>query len=192
MAGRKRAAEESPAEKRETRSAKVPKTEGRKSAKGTGRKGGTKSKTSMGATAFKSRAQSLYVNITHTEPSTEVEVAENLQDPGFLGAIELTATSFSTGSFGWKGNKRMTVALPKMEGEEEGEKVHVTLSINATVIGSKGAKEEAEEVEEGEKAGEKSEEKAGEKEAEGEDEPAHEEAPPPPAEEGEETEKASS
>ncbi|KAG1768596.1 hypothetical protein EV702DRAFT_1144129 [Suillus placidus] len=138
----------------------------------------------MGVTAFKSRAQPLHVNISHTRPPTDVEST----DPGFLEAIELISSSFSTGSFGWKGSKRMTVNLPKLEGEEEEEKVHVMLTINATVIGSKDAKEE---VEEGEKSGEKAEEKAGEKEAEGVDEPAQEE-PAPPAEEAEGTEQEAS
>ncbi|OJA21536.1 hypothetical protein AZE42_01797 [Rhizopogon vesiculosus] len=181
MPGRKRAAEDSTAEKRETRSAKVPKTEGEKGAKGAGRKGRARAKTSMGATAFRSRAQPLHVNITHTEPPIEIDAAET--DPGFLGAVSLVSTSFTTGSFGWKGSKRMTVDLPKLEGQEEAEKVHVMLTINATVIGSKDAKE-GEEGEEGEKAEETTEAK----EAEGEkpaDEPAQEGAPAAAAEEGE-------
>ncbi|KAG2040200.1 hypothetical protein BDR03DRAFT_949332 [Suillus americanus] len=188
MAGRKRAAEESATEKRETRSAKVPRTEGRKSAKGAGRKGAARLKTGMGATAFKSRAQPLHVNISHTMPPTDVEST----DPGFVEAIELVSSSFSTGSFGWKGSKRITVNLPKLEGEEEDEKVHVMLTINATVIGSKGAKEDVEEGEKsGERVGEKAEEKAEEKESEGVDEAAQEE-PAPPAEEAEGTEQEAS
>ncbi|KAG2107890.1 uncharacterized protein F5147DRAFT_695595 [Suillus discolor] len=189
MAGRKRAAEESATEKRETRSAKVPRTEARKSAKGTGKKGAARLKTGLSATAFKSRAQPLHVNISHTKPPTDVEST----DPGFLEAIELVSSGFSTGSFGWKGSKRLTVNLPKLEGEEEGEAVHVMLTINATVIGSKGAKEEGEEEQEGEKSGEKvgekteekAEEKVEEKESEGVDEPVQEE-PAPPAEATEE------
>lgn len=189
MAGRKRAAEESATGKRETRSAKVPRTEARKSAKGTGKKGAARLKTGLSATAFKSRAQPLHVNISHTRPPTDVEST----DPGFLEAIELVSSGFSTGSFGWKGSKRLTVNLPKLEGEEEGEAVHVMLTINATVIGSKGAKEEGEEGEEGEKSGEKvgekseekAEEKVEEKESEGVDEPVQEE-PAPPAEATEE------
>ncbi|KAG2047527.1 hypothetical protein BDR06DRAFT_963800 [Suillus hirtellus] len=183
MAGRKRAAEESATEKRETRSAKVPRTEARKSAKGTGKKGAARLKTGLSAAAFKSRAQPLHVNISHTKPPTDVEST----DPGFLEAIELVSSGFSTGSFGWKGSKRLTVNLPKLEGEEEGEAVHVMLTINATVIGSKGAKEEGEEGEEGEKSGEKvgekteekAEEKVEEKESEGVDEPVQEETAPP-------------
>lgn len=80
----------------------------------------------MGATAFHSRAQPIHVNITHTEPPIDVDATE--KDPGFLGAMSLAATSFSTGSFGWKGNRRMTVDLPKMEGQEEAEKLHVMLT----------------------------------------------------------------
>ncbi|KAG1899934.1 uncharacterized protein F5891DRAFT_1128692 [Suillus fuscotomentosus] len=182
MAGRKRAAED----------AKVPRTEARKSAKSTGKKGAARLKTGLSATAFKSRAQPLHVNISHTRPPTDVEST----DPGFLEAIELVSSGFSTGSFGWKGSKRLTVKLPKLEGEEEGEAVHVMLTslgnlslarINATVIGSKGAKEEGEEDEEGEKSGEKvgekteekAEEKVEEKESEGVDEPVQEETAPP-------------
>jgi hypothetical protein len=81
---------------------------------------------SMGATAFRSRAQPLHVNITHTQPPTEIDVTES--DPGFVGAVSLVSTGFSTGSFGWKGSKRMTIDLPKMEGQEEAEKVHVMLT----------------------------------------------------------------
>ena len=80
----------------------------------------------MGASAFHSRAQPIHINITHTEPLVDVDAAE--KDPGFLGSVSLAATTFSTGSFGWKGNKRMTVDLPKMEGQEEAEKVQVMLT----------------------------------------------------------------
>jgi hypothetical protein len=80
----------------------------------------------MGATAFHSRAQPLHVNITHTEPLIEADAAA--ADPGFLGVLSLASTSFSTGSFGWKGTKRMTVDLPKLEGQEEAEKVQVMLT----------------------------------------------------------------
>lgn len=184
MVGKRRAPEDSPADKRETRSAKVPRTEGRKSARGTGRKGAARLKTGMSATAFKSRAQPLQVNISHTKPPADVEST----DPGFVEAIELISSSFATGSFGWKGSKRITVSLPKLEGEEEEEKVHVMLTINATVIGSKDVKEEGEE---GEKLGDKAGEKAEEKESEVVNEPAQEE-PAAAAEEAEGTEQEAS
>ena len=190
--GRKRAAaEDTTAEKRETRSSKVAKTEGAKTggkaAKGTARLkarliislkispyltcmvGSFATQTSMAQSAFKSRAVPLHVSITTTAPSLEGQESAPV-DPGFLASTTLVPSTFSTGSFGWKGHKRMVVELPKAEGEGEGEKVHVTLTyvfhsdnatvvwiptsqcrINATVIGSKDVKEGEEH--EGEKEG---------------------------------------
>jgi len=140
MAGRKRAAaEDITAEKRETRSSKVAKTEGAKTA-GKVAKGTARLKTSMAQSAFKSRAVPLHLSITTTAPSLEGQGSAPA-DPGFLASTTLDPTTFSTGSFGWKGHKRMVVELPKAEGEREGEKVHVTMTINATVIGSKYVKE---------------------------------------------------
>jgi len=58
---------------------------------------------------------------------------------------------FSTGSYGWKGNKRVTIEVPNPEGGE-GEKLQVMITINAAVIGSKqaGKDEEAEDAEDAE------------------------------------------
>ncbi|KAI9569026.1 hypothetical protein HD554DRAFT_2020987 [Boletus coccyginus] len=103
----------------------------------------------MVQSVFKSRAVPLHVNITTTAPPEGQESAT--ADPGFLASTTLVPSTFSTGSFGWKGHKRMVVELPKADGEGEGEKVHVTLTINATVIGSKDVKEGEEP--EGEKEG---------------------------------------
>jgi len=150
MAGRKRAAaEDTTAERRETRSSKVAKTEGTKTG-GKAAKGTARFKTSMAQSAFMSRAVPHYVSITTTAPSLEGQESTPV-DPGFLTSTTLVPSTFSTGSFGWKGHKRMVVELPKAEGEGEGEKVHVTLTINATVIGSKDVKEGEEH--EGEKEG---------------------------------------
>ncbi|EMD34386.1 hypothetical protein CERSUDRAFT_117255 [Gelatoporia subvermispora B] len=152
MAGRKRAAEESettataPAEGettgRPTRAAKARKTERSTSPKA--RRGGKRGpRANMAAGTFKSRALPLHVNVTHTPPALlddeTVQVAN--ADPGFVGATTLVPTTFSTGTYGWKGSKRLTVELQNGEGEER-EKVHVMLTINATVMGSKGAKDE--------------------------------------------------
>ncbi|KAH0830361.1 hypothetical protein J3R83DRAFT_1755 [Lanmaoa asiatica] len=104
----------------------------------------------MAQSTFKSRAVPLYVSITTTTPSPEGQEAAPA-DPGFLASTTLVPSTFSTGSFGWKGHKRMVVELPMAEGEGEGEKLHVTLTINATVIGSKDVKEGDEH--EGEKEG---------------------------------------
>ncbi|KIJ17155.1 hypothetical protein PAXINDRAFT_179852 [Paxillus involutus ATCC 200175] len=155
MPGKKRAADEATTEKRETRRSKVAKTEGAKTAGKAGTKGTARLKTSMGASTFKSRALPLHVNITSTPPAVaEGQETAAPADPGFLGSTTLAPSSFSTGSFGWKANKRMVIELPKGEGEEgEGEKVHVMLTINATVIGSKNVRDDGEE-QEGQKEGE--------------------------------------
>jgi hypothetical protein len=124
----------------------------------------------MAHSTFKSRAVPLYVDITTTAPTESAPA-----DTGFL-ANTILVPNFSTGSFGWKGHNRMVVELPKAEGEEDGEKVHVMLTyvfcsramgiltsrcrINATVIGSKYVKEVGEHEEEPEEAGEHAAEEA--------------------------------
>ncbi|EGN96268.1 hypothetical protein SERLA73DRAFT_185922 [Serpula lacrymans var. lacrymans S7.3] len=144
MAGRKRAANESST--RETRSAKATKTDTAKSPKNAGKepRGAARLKTSVSAAAFKARALPLHVNLTHTPPAAagpeEGSTSVAQVDPGFVGSTTLIGSSFSTGSFGWKGNKRLTIELPGVDGAEK-ETVHVQLTINATVIGSKDAKE---------------------------------------------------
>ncbi|KIP10301.1 hypothetical protein PHLGIDRAFT_101409 [Phlebiopsis gigantea 11061_1 CR5-6] len=138
--GQKRAAAED-GEGRATRS-KVAKTDGPKTPAKGGKRG---PKTSMGAGAFKSKALPLHINITHTPPvlaDDAVDVAQN--DPGFIGSTTLTATSFSTGSYGWKGQKRMTIEVDGENGEKE--KVQVMLNINATVLGSKSAPDDEHEA----------------------------------------------
>jgi len=91
----------------------------------------------------------LHVNLTHTPPAiTEDDstTPSHTADPGFLGAITLLPSSFNTGSYGWKGNKRLTIEIDNPDGSGK-EKVHVQLTINATVLGSKSAKSEDEEEE---------------------------------------------
>lgn len=152
MVGTKRAADEE-ATGPTTRSAKTAKTA--PTGRG-GRKGGKRGpKTNLAASAFKARAMPLHVNITHTPPPLpdaaeegEDATAVATVDPGFIGAVTLVPDTFATGSYGWKGSKRLTIELQNVESAEgEKEKVHVMLTINATVMGSKGAKEEG--VEEG-------------------------------------------
>ncbi|KAG6873371.1 hypothetical protein C0995_016480 [Termitomyces sp. Mi166 len=95
---------------------------------------------SISAEKFNSTASPLHVNLTHTESTTadsETEV-----DPGFIGNVTLAPSTFSTGSFGWKGSKRITVELPSSSGDEK-ENVQVMLTINATVVGSKPAQFQA-------------------------------------------------
>lgn len=51
-------------------------------------------------------------------------------DVGFIGNLTLLPTTFSTGSYGWKGNKKITVELQSGHIDAEGgrEKVQVMLS----------------------------------------------------------------
>jgi hypothetical protein len=83
----------------------------------------------LSTSAFKSRALPLHVNLTHTPPSISNEdtVPAASADPGFIGSTTLVASSFSTGSYGWKGSKRIVVELENPEGGEK-EKVHVMLT----------------------------------------------------------------
>ncbi|KAJ6542662.1 hypothetical protein B0H19DRAFT_1171332 [Mycena capillaripes] len=163
MAGTKRGAEDGPA----TRASKVAKT-GKDDAPASKAKksGAKKASKALPESAFKSKALPLHVNLTHTPPS--IPDADSVPaaptDPGHLGSVTLVAKSFKTGSYGWTGNKRLTIELLNPEGGEK-EKVSVMLTINATVVGSKGAKkddEEGEEKDEEEKDEEAAEEEAAE------------------------------
>ncbi|CAA7265308.1 unnamed protein product [Cyclocybe aegerita] len=105
---------------------------------------------------FKAKALPLHVHLTHTPPSIQKEGAvdsegkeeapppsdASAEDVGFIGNVTLVPSTFSTGSYGWKGSKRITVELQGGEADAEGgkEKVTIMLSINATVVGSKPAK----------------------------------------------------
>ncbi|KAJ7938154.1 hypothetical protein B0H13DRAFT_1851619 [Mycena leptocephala] len=150
MAGTKRGAEDGPA----TRASKVAKTD-KDAPASKAKKGGAKKAKAMPTSAFKSKALPLHVNLTHTPPTLpdadSVPVAPT--DPGHLGSITLVAKSFSTGSYGWSGNKRLTIELLNAEGGEK-EKVTVTLTINATVIGSKEGDKDEEKDEKNEEAAE--------------------------------------
>lgn len=98
-------------------------------------------KTKVGANDFKASALPLHVNITHTPPAIPDDDQANATsaDPGFVGTTALLPSSFNTGSYGWKGNKRVTIEIVNNETGEK-EKVHVMVTINATVMGSKNAK----------------------------------------------------
>ncbi|KAH9934951.1 uncharacterized protein B0H18DRAFT_979124 [Fomitopsis serialis] len=136
MPGTKRAAEDDHAGPT-TRSAKVPKTEGAASpAKGRGRGGKKGPKATMAASQFKNRAMPLHVNITHTPPALPDAAGDDKetvtvasQDPGFVGTTTLVPATFATGSYGWKGSKRVTIELQNADGAEgEKEKVHVMIT----------------------------------------------------------------
>ncbi|KIO03971.1 hypothetical protein M404DRAFT_26593 [Pisolithus tinctorius Marx 270] len=188
MAGRKRSrTDDAPAtEKRETRSSKVQKTEGgRASGKG-GAKGAARLKTGLTASAFKSRAAPIHLALSFNPFPGEgetVAVGEGEEQASILTTTTLTASSFSTGSFGWKGSKRIAIPL-KAPGvlwccESRTSVANPSIRVNATVIGSKDVKESAEEGEEAKEEGEGTKESAEEgegiKEGGGEDEGAQEE-----------------
>lgn len=82
-------------------------------------------------TAFKAKALPLHLNLTHTPPSItkegdiddegkEVGQTDTAADVGFIGNLTLVPSSFSTGSYGWKGSKRITVELQASDEEGEG------------------------------------------------------------------------
>ena len=85
--------------------------------------------TNLAASEFKARALPLHVNLTHTPPVIPDDETDNATsaDPGFIGTTALVPAVFSTGSYGWKGNKRITIELENRETGEK-EKVHVMLT----------------------------------------------------------------
>lgn len=149
MAGRKRAA---PEDATATRPAKTTKT-------GAGRaKGKTGPKANLSAKTFKAQAHPLHINVTQTPPPAAEESDERVTpestDPGFLAALSLQPSSFTTGTYGWKGSKRVTIEVDNPDTGEK-ERLQVQLSFNATVLGSKGKDGDDEETkaEEGQKEG---------------------------------------
>lgn len=87
----------------------------------------------MAASQFKNRAMPLHVNFTHTPPALldaagEEAVSVASQDPGNIGTTTLVPSTFSTGSYGWKGSKRVTIELQNADADGEKEKVHVMIT----------------------------------------------------------------
>ncbi|KAF8610604.1 hypothetical protein BDV93DRAFT_601593 [Ceratobasidium sp. AG-I] len=111
----------------------------KKAAPKSGGKG--KAKPALSPEDFKSKALPLHINITQTPPKID-ESSEKSDDSGFIAAIAMQPSTFSTGSYGWKGSRRLTIPL---EGGADGETVTVMININATVAGSKDATADAEE-----------------------------------------------
>ncbi|KZS98898.1 hypothetical protein SISNIDRAFT_3335 [Sistotremastrum niveocremeum HHB9708] len=136
MTGVKRAAANDVSES----SRKTAKTENGESA-GKGKvEEGKSSKTPLPPSVFKSKALPLHFNITHTPPSIAVDESApgTAVDPGFVAHTIAVPSTFSTGSYGWKGSKRMTLELQNSDAKET---VTVMLSINAVVVGSKSSKD---------------------------------------------------
>ena len=82
---------------------------------------------SLGAAAFKAKALPIHVNLTHTPPVLAEDAKDVAQiDPGFIGQTTLTPTTFNTGSYGWKGSKRVTIELENDSGIKEKVQVMMT------------------------------------------------------------------
>lgn len=83
--------------------------------------------TAIPAATFMADSAPLHVNLTHTPPSIEDDpISSATADPGFIGNLTLVPSNFSTGSYGWKGSKRITVVLQNTD--KEAEKVQVMLT----------------------------------------------------------------
>lgn len=123
---RKRAADESagPA----TRSSKVAKTK-KAASPGKAAKGGKGAKAAPSTSNFKAKALPIHINMTHTPASIDEDtVSAASKDPGSLGSVTLLPSTFSTGSYGWKGSKRITVELQNTDNGEEKETVQVMVT----------------------------------------------------------------
>lgn len=79
---------------------------------------------------FTDKALPLHVHITHTPPVIDQDsdaIPTTQADPGNICTATLLPSVFSTGSYGWKGNKRVTIEVPNPNGGEP-EKLHVMIS----------------------------------------------------------------
>ncbi len=84
----------------------------------------------MTSSTFKSLALPLHVNITHTPPvitDDDEKVPASSADPGCIGSSTLLPKVFKTGSYGWNGNKRVTIEVDNPEGGDK-EKLQVMIT----------------------------------------------------------------
>lgn len=97
------------------------------------------------------QALPLHLHLTHTPPTVATSSSESKNtketshpsgggsdDPGHLASLTLLPSEFSTGSYGWKSAKRITIELTDPESGSK-RKVQVMINVNATVVGSKDA-----------------------------------------------------
>ena len=87
-------------------------------------------KANLSVKTFKSQALPLHISVTHTPPpivegSGERALGDST-DPGFLAALSLQPCSFSTGTYGWKASKRVTIEVDNPNTGEK-EKLQVQL-----------------------------------------------------------------
>ncbi|KAI0003377.1 hypothetical protein BJV74DRAFT_528784 [Russula compacta] len=93
-------------------------------------KRGPKVAQAMPASAFKERAGPLHVTVTQTPPTVKEDdngVSSAPVDLGFLGAVALQPCTFTTGSYGWKGSKRLAIDIVDPTSSEK-TKVQVMLT----------------------------------------------------------------
>jgi len=141
MAGKKRSSD---GNAQETRATKAKKTGTDADSSKAGKKNG--SKPALSSDQFLALALPLHLNLTHTPPilpssGEDDTTSVHATDPGWIGTSTLVPTKFSTGSYGWKGNKKVTIELADPDDPEaEKIKVQLNISINGTVLGSKPAK----------------------------------------------------
>jgi len=102
----------------------------------------TKGPKAIPVSRFKAGAVPLYVIVTRTCPTVEDNNSAGV-DPDFLSAVALQPCTFTTGSYGWKGSKRLVIDIVNPISDEK-KSVQVMLTINATVMGSKLAGKETE------------------------------------------------
>lgn len=155
MPRRKRAAEETAEGSTKTKKAARTEKNGDRTKRGAKKATGA----TLSGAEFKAKALPLHLNLTHTPPTISNEEGSNEKDndeaalenatttgpsgdAGFIGNLTLVPSVFSTGSYGWKGNKRLTIELQDGDTDAEGgkDKVQIMLTVNATVVGSKHAK----------------------------------------------------
>lgn len=84
----------------------------------------------IASSAFIANALPITANVTNTPPSIADEengtVSAASADPGYIGGVKCLPSQFSTGSYGWKGNKRVTIEVKNENGEIEKVQVQIT------------------------------------------------------------------
>ncbi|KAH9999083.1 hypothetical protein BJV77DRAFT_940241 [Russula vinacea] len=111
----------------------------RRESTGTGKdvKGGLKVRVTrvIPASDFKARAVPLHVAVTRTPPAVRDDDSTSPApiDTDFIGAVALQPCSFTTGSYGWKGSKRLAIdVVDPTSGEKT--KVQVMLMYVSSMI----------------------------------------------------------
>ena len=87
----------------------------------------------IAAKAFIAHALPITANITNTPPAIadEEQVPAAPADPGYIGGVKCLASQFSTGSYGWKGGRRVTIEVLNEAGEMEKVTLELQLSEHA-------------------------------------------------------------